>query len=103
MVSPREISSTPRSSNCRTTSRTCDGWMDPSKGQWIAVDTYPRTVMPSRFAPNTTGLNRSNDSLIVQLMFRLVNESEAAVKTAILFTAAALACSNPRSFGTSAE
>ena len=36
-------------------------------------------------------------------MFRRVNVLEAAVKTAILFTPASLARSNPRSFGTNAE
>lgn len=37
-------------------------------GQWVTVDTYPRTIRPSRLAPNTTGLNRSIDSLTMQLM-----------------------------------
>jgi hypothetical protein len=77
--------------------------MGPSKGQWVTVEMYPRTNIPFRFAPDSTGLNRSMDSSTVQLILRRVKASDVAVKTAIFFSPARIARSNPLSFGTNPE
>ena len=100
IVSPKQTSSTPSSQSRSPTSTARSGRTDPVYGQPNAVETYPRRHQPSPAARSRTGRNAARLSATVRPMFRSVNASVAAVKTAIASAPARSARSRPRKFGT---